>query len=414
MAPLPTPIGARASFYCNIRMNPLQQPILFPSHTSDESKQVKEMQSRSRFTSFRTIQRAPVTSCRSYFDMTGKSATWTLADERRLQSIDALHTRLLEFHNNVHVRCIDEFLEQQMIEISLQTLYDTNLRSIYDSKNTLKHNTNGGAPTDASSFNNNRVDVSTKLAAAILSGADIVAQVCFAKSGSKNPKSLNQNGVTPLCNLPTPLSRESLDNFLNLIRDSEDLNEDIFLWIHVTDRFVLKDLAIRYDIHELCLSGFADFRAHSSFIPVAGGCFVSFCTFVMIGTDISMTKVFAYLSKGLCITYEKGIHPVASCSVKQQSIIVARVVEKYNSLLLKLLKHGPVYLLYSLAHHALILQDSIIDFFSRTLYYFKQMVHTRLHHRDKLKIHRKMHIIGKMFNYHIFPIKRTTHFFILV
>jgi hypothetical protein len=53
-----------------------------------------------------------------------------------------------------------------------------------------------------------------------------------------------------------------------------------------------------------------------------------------------------------------------------------------------------VYLMYSLALQSLSLQDPIIDFFSRTLYYFKQKVTTRQFHKDKLMIARQMHAVA--------------------
>jgi len=37
----------------------------------------------------------------------GTRINWTHADHSRLQSIDELHTRLLEYHNNVHARGIN-------------------------------------------------------------------------------------------------------------------------------------------------------------------------------------------------------------------------------------------------------------------------------------------------------------------
>ena len=58
-----------------------------------------------------------------------------------------------------------------------------------------------------------------------------------------------------------------------------------------------------------------------------------------------------------------------------------------------LLSLGTIYLIYEIAIEALHAQDDIIEFFSRTLFYFKDKVHVRLQHEEQLIINRKMHII---------------------
>jgi hypothetical protein len=117
----------------------------------------------------------------------------------------------------------------------------------------------------------------------------------------------------------------------------------------------------------------------------------------MIGTDVFMNKTFILLAKNLVITHEREVHPdtVGNEFVLPRETVFPKIHERLDSTTVRLmLRYGPAYVLYMFGQTALTMQDSIIDFFSRTLYYFKHVVHTRLHHREKLKIHRKMHIIA--------------------
>ena len=55
-----------------------------------------------------------------------KKVTWTASDAMRLLNIDELHTRLLEYHNNVHARNIDvdeSFLKMKREELEVYDLF---------------------------------------------------------------------------------------------------------------------------------------------------------------------------------------------------------------------------------------------------------------------------------------------------
>lgn len=379
--------------------NGLRSPILEGSGRSSGSGSqsgsvLKDLipSSINRAASSRAVLTAKTTRKSFFSNTTGSDATWTLADQRRLASIDALHTRMLEFHNNVHMRSVDEAIQQQVYELS-----------------TVQPLTRGTATEQSLALlSANLRSVSHKLAAALLSGGDIVATATIA--------SKNSDPQAPFAQ-PVPMSRESLQSLL-MAADTWSSSSSqqapapgveaeagsgagagSTLWIHITDLSVVGAIGRRYNIHDLCLAGFSDFRAHSAFVPVPGACFVSFCTFVMIGTDVSMNKVFVYLAPGLVITHEREVHPDRSvqgsavpCGARE--VVVSKARAAGSAAIVGMATHGAVFLLYSLACHALVLQDSIVDFFSRSLGYFKQMVHTRLHHRDKLHIHRKMHIVS--------------------
>jgi len=432
-------------------------------------------------------------------------ATWTVADQRRLHSIDALHTRVLEYHNNVHVRSVEEVMEQYSMEMSTQPQPSG---PPFSQKGIYGGYTSGGLPpslsvsavggvvcnatvtsgeqlvgaskteflsggggslvdepplADAPSTQLRGMVMSTRLAAALLSGSDVVAHIMLVQpqntlaspevgkwvndlgdnngeagvtfsaaaaassssnatssfSASQQVRGSQFSASSPMhYATPTPLCRERLGPALSLLPASVsgggrgrtklayhcNNSELPLLWIHISDPSILEEIGNRYGLHELVISGFSDLRAYSSFMPTPTGLFVSFCSFVMIGTDVYMNKCYLFMGDRLVITHEREIHPDVSSSgelggsvLAGRELIFPRIVDKVErekSIMERLQRHGQVYLLYLYTQQVLNMQDSIIDFFSRTLYYFKQVVHTRLHHREKLKIHRKMHIVA--------------------
>jgi hypothetical protein len=77
-----------------------------------------------------------------------------------------------------------------------------------------------------------------------------------------------------------------------------------------------------------------------------------------------------------------------------QDKVCSSIMSGYEKINRNCCKLGGIYLMYSLALQSLSMQDSIIDFFSRALYYFKQKVSTRQYHKEKLKIARQMHAVS--------------------
>lgn len=120
------------------------------------------------------------------------------------------------------------------------------------------------------------------------------------------------------------------------------------------------------------------------------------------GTDVDMYKLYIYASKGLVITYEREIMPdlekrashLHSAMAPMPDNVCSALFAKYEKIYAQACAMGPMYILYNLGIQALAMQNSILEYFSRALFYFKQTVHTRLHHREKLRITRKMHIVS--------------------
>lgn len=95
------------------------------------------------------------------------------------------------------------------------------------------------------------------------------------------------------------------------------------LWIHVKEPSLLHDLAKEVGMHELCMAGFLDIRAFSSFIPVPHALFVSFCSFLMDGEYIFLvTRLFHSL-----ISMQKtGLTLIIASSVAIIIIIVIEII----------------------------------------------------------------------------------------
>ena len=278
----------------------------------------------------------------------GTKINWTHADHSRLQSIDELHTRLLEYHNNVHARGING-LDGIVGGRSIPTGPMSPIRNVK---------------------------------------GDVVAQVMHFSTeyNQEVPCLLNQSELVVY-----------LDKQKIVSSDGSSLsgNPSELLWIHAKNPSVLGTVAGKFEIHDLCFAGFSDLRAFSSFIPVPGAVFMSFCTFLLDGTNVNMFKVFCYVSKNLVITFEREIMPdLLAVDGPMQDNVCASVMAKYHRIRKNCAQLGGVHLMYILALEGLALHDSIVDFFSRTLYYFKQKVTTRQYHKQKLRIAKQMHMVS--------------------
>jgi len=285
------------------------------------------------------------------FFASGEAINWTSADLARLMSIDELHTRLLEYHNNVHAR----------------TIYGIDVFNNEQGKYRWKD------PKDKSSPPIPKTN-----------DKDIVVLVKHfgIDSADYQPQWLHFDAMN------TWLDKKKLD------KHQIDKNTPL-TWVHVKDPAVIGALAMRFGIHELCVAAFSDLRAFSSFIPVPGAVFLSFCTFQLDKTKANMFKVFTYVSGNIVITFEREIMPdLLDADGPVQDNVCTELMARHEQLEKNCRKLGGVYLMYSLALQSLSLQDPIIDFFSRTLYYFKQKVTTRQFHKDKLMIARQMHAVA--------------------
>lgn len=351
---------------------------------------------------------------------------WTVKDQRRLVSVDALFSRSLEFHNNIHsfrswdiFEIIDNDVvpEEEQDEIALEVAYfdESKFRQI----------------------------------------------ICV-----------------------------SFRNTVEVLLELKPYSEKGLLWINIKDLSVLPLISRTPELsylhmHRICLSGFYDLRAHSTILPCFGGSFLlSLCGYRLDKSKdgVRMYKTFVYnhqsvaegasasstgaeVTRKILFTYEHELMPdidkdINSAGLNQSSrqtttraqlktrrvsrtsastgnpLVSSWVVggesaaanarapsgpgakgtadcDKFNftretdgtDIIFNvqgklpempashLLGLGTMLLVYELAMEALHVQDDIVEFFSRTLFYFKQKVHIHLKHDEKLIIHRKMHII---------------------
>ena len=310
----------------------------------------------------------------AFFEKT--EVSWTNADHARLLSIDELHTRLLEYHNNVHARTIygvDGFSIATQSKMDFVTSAGEGLTSP-----TRASASQAGSAADANS--------GLGRGAANIFGSDVVVQLKHFSADTKKEA-------------PAFLNFKAMNTWLDKHGSQgpnagQDKPGDL-VWIHVKDPAVLSYLVDRYDIHDLCVSGFSDLRAFSSFIPVPGALFVSFCTFSLGIRKANMYKVFVYVTKGVVVTFEREVMPdLLEVDAPVQDNVCSSIMAGYEKINRNCCKLGGLYLMYSLALQSLSMQDSIIDFFSRALYYFKQKVSTRQYHKEKLKIARQMHAVS--------------------
>eukprot|EP01034_Spumella_vulgaris_P024737 gene24737-31114_t len=73
--------------------------------------------------------------------------------------------------------------------------------------------------------------------------------------------------------------------------------------------------------------------------------------------------------------------------------ICSTVLDRWTSLTKHTSELGPLCLFYEIATEAMNQQDSLIEFFSRTLFFFKKKTNLSLSHRKKVAFMRKMHIV---------------------
>ena len=300
----------------------------------------------------------------NFFRNVGREVVWTEEDRERLKNVDELHTRLLEYHNNVHAR-------------------------------TEEYRESGGKAAARSESFGMRQGLSLfdrGSAAAIINpvssmaGSSVLTHVNF----------LNENKTFKPEEVKMPRFHQFLHGDLPKILKEMNAADEGLLWLRVQEPTILKDLAGALNMHELCASGFSDLRAFSSFVPVSDGLFVSFCNFVLNGTKINMYKIFVYVSKHVCVTYEREIMPnlLIGFDESQPECTSPQIMRRYHSIGRQCAKMGGIYLISALALQSLASQDTLIDFFSRNLFYFRQKVSTRQYHKEKLIIARQMHIIG--------------------
>lgn len=301
------------------------------------------------------------------FFRTGKQVNWTENDRLRLRNIDDLHARMLEYHNNVHSREVDVDDPTGGMEFTNESF---------------------GARMGLSLFNKDNIDALNRLTEESATSEGLVYCFFHEREQPKSPIGVSLGNLTMFLDKTMP---EMLGKC-----NKPDGKGGGLLWLRIVDPIVLSDVVERLNVHELCTAGFSDLRAFSSFIPLPECLFVSFCNFVLTGVEVHMYKLFIYISKNVVITFEREImqNLLADHNPYGLEICSPIIMNRYKKIHKMCAKIGGVYLLSCLALQSLALQDTLIDYFSRTLFYFKQKVTTRQYHREKLIVAREMHTVG--------------------
>lgn len=263
------------------------------------------------------------------------SAVWTINDQQRLLALDALHDRMLSYHNNIHVK-----------ESKLDRSQSTN--------SLLADGSDG------------------------LQGTTVIAQaVKFSSSGGDRPH---------------PLSYAQL---MGYVRQMPNPAGNDFTWLHLRDPTVMDVIASELGIHDLIAAGFQDYRAHSSMLPGNSEMLLSMVTSVLESNDCNMYKLFVYVSSFAIITFQVELLPdLTNIGMPNPDLIVEPLMNSFLKLQDKCQVLGPIYLVYELALRVLRMSDSSLEFISCALSYFNRIVHLNLLHRERLELRIKMDMIA--------------------
>ena len=410
---------------------------------------------------------------------------WTVADQLKLMALDHLQRRMLEYHNNIHVKG----------EEVLGVLSKNNR---FDPRNDLDNRSDRSDKSDKSfrySLNlkvvqQNRMKVSDYLSgkekenssASIKSpifgeGADLEDNKTKHVAPSANDKVIsnlltaalgidenvmNEYGVIVVQffpgfeSFPQRLKRDEFENvvksidsrkkeakhesnIISSIQSSSSTNSNSssssssccssninnnnrgFVWFHITDISFLGFLSHYFKIHELCLAAFYDYRANSSFISTSTSCVFSFCAFHLNMMDAELNKLIIYCQEGLIVTFESSImldindlsnaeedHQQSSYLGKgtdlppqhaesgsgiSEGVVFDRIIEKLYKISGKAKELGTMYVAYQLALECLYIQDTLVEFLSRSCSYVKQEIGTKLTYQQKLELLHKMQSI---------------------
>jgi hypothetical protein len=190
-------------------------------------------------------------------------ATWTINDQMRLNSLDSLYRRSIEYHNNVHTK-------ESVMFTQFQDEPDKDFQS-----------------------------------------TDFIAQVsCFTEDNSRQIlhqySYLQFQGYCQTTLRPLLLHQHSLADPQKSVekphnsKGDKDKKERIYIWIHVKDLIALKMISDVYTIHPLQLNSFYDRRPHSSFLAIdsaANSCmdyFVSNSVCSLNDNQFQMYKLYSF------------------------------------------------------------------------------------------------------------------------
>lgn len=325
---------------------------------------------------------------------------WTVNDQKRLLALHGLHHRMLEYHNNIHMK------ETKIDLPRKDSITDPNAEEEEDEevfKDQLMvaeaiyfHNyLTGDIPTSGNAANNYRVHTLT------YADLDKFCQKINPIVSVNRRASINKGNSRPLdaaaAAAAATTTAEGTNNTSSTSSAKKEEKEETngFTWIHLRDLIGLDTLARAFNIHDLICQGFRDLRSHSSILPCDGEALVTLVACNLEGFDFNMYKLYIYVSKNLVVTFQAEILP----DINQQEIasadkLVLPIIENQMKIRKKCVKLGPAYLLYELAQQVLKTWDNSLEFCSYSVSYFNRIVHLNLLHRERLEIMIKMNMIS--------------------
>ena len=182
-------------------------------------------------------------------------------------------------------------------------------------------------------------------------------------------------------------------------------------WIHMMDLSALPTIAEEFRLDPLCSEHFNDLRFHSMLMPLLGGCCASICYFQLdtYTLNVAVFKLYFYMTEGLIVTFVAELMPdvdlaTGDVHVMQNMLrpeevpvpidaVFNAVVDRWESIADRVASLGPMFVFYELASEALVAQDSLLEFLSRSIFHFKKKTSFRLPYRRKLRLVKRLHVV---------------------
>ncbi len=178
-----------------------------------------------------------------------------------------------------------------------------------------------------------------------------------------------------------------------------------FIWINLLELGAVPMLAKLFNLHPLCVAGFSDIRTNAVLLPTATSTFVSLLYFDLnASSQANMVKQYFCVGKSFLITFEVEVmgteEEEENSYLSSANMLTMNRVDKIHRMCVEV---GPLYLMYEIVMESIAIQGTVLEFISRSLFYFKCNVTVKLKYRKKLDILKKLHVIQEvvhmMFNY---------------
>lgn len=280
---------------------------------------------------------------------------WTALDSIRLSSLDNLYSRSREYHNNVHAFKVPETLRMNDGLNRKQTSSDLDLTTLPDEV-MLEYMVCQRETPSSSSSN-------------------------FVTSSPRTPNSSLHSlppskGRASSSRLLRPVTLAALDEF---IARKAIIPQQGVLWINIKDSICLERVFEHFNLHPINLIYFQDLRAHSTFIENSNGLVLSLTSCRLHERETCvMSKLFVFVCKGLCITFEHELMPALdrppsfhSSPVEAVSrSLMAHIDDSYD----RFAAIGAPFLMFELVVEALALQDTLLEFCSIAIFHFSSCI----------------------------------------